>query len=330
MQFQDTTQAVGSTLAGRTDVVYADSPILGYAARQNTRIEVTGENDVAPVAVGMPKDDGTLPAVAAAVAPTSSPPPSTAPSWTTTAWARWPSPTPGSMPPSSPASPNTRPRPAFPSPEGNHPMSAPSPAAPPLLDTPTDIRHALTSLTVRPRRHLGTIIGGAVLAVLAVMFLIDVATNPAFGWSTVADYLFNPQILAGAWLTIVLTVISMTAGIALGTVLAIMRLSANPIVSTISRGLHLVLPRHPAAGAIDLLVQHRGPLSGIALSVCPSAAPPGASVRPTSLITPLGRGAAGSVPERGRLHGRDHPRRHRIGGQGSVRGRPGAGHDAAN
>lgn len=29
MQFQDTTQAVGSTLAGRTDVVYADSPIPG-------------------------------------------------------------------------------------------------------------------------------------------------------------------------------------------------------------------------------------------------------------------------------------------------------------
>jgi polar amino acid transport system substrate-binding protein len=66
-QFQDTTQAVGSMLSDRTDVVYADSPILGYAARQNPRIEVTAENDVAPVGVGMPKDDGTLPAVAAAL-----------------------------------------------------------------------------------------------------------------------------------------------------------------------------------------------------------------------------------------------------------------------
>jgi polar amino acid transport system substrate-binding protein len=66
-QFQDTTQAVGSMLSDRTDVVYADSPILGYAARQNPRIEVTAENDVAPVGVGMPRGDGTLPAVAAAL-----------------------------------------------------------------------------------------------------------------------------------------------------------------------------------------------------------------------------------------------------------------------
>ncbi len=114
-------------------------------------------------------------------------------------------------------------------------MTAPSPAASPLRDTPTDIQHTLTSLTVRPRRHLGTIIGGAVLAVLVVMFGIDVATNPAFGWSTVADYLFSPQILDGVWLTIVLTVVSMAAGIALGIVLAIMRVSTNPVFATVSR-----------------------------------------------------------------------------------------------
>lgn len=66
-QFQDTTQAVGSMLSDRTDVVYADSPILGYAAKQNPRIEVSAENDITPVAVGMPKGDGIAPAVAAAL-----------------------------------------------------------------------------------------------------------------------------------------------------------------------------------------------------------------------------------------------------------------------
>ena len=54
-------------LSDRTDVVYADSPILGYAARQNPRVEVSAENDITPVAVGTPKGDGTLPAVAAAL-----------------------------------------------------------------------------------------------------------------------------------------------------------------------------------------------------------------------------------------------------------------------
>ena len=54
-------------LSDRTDVVYADSPILGYAARQNPGVEVSAENDITPVAVGTPKGDGTLPAVAAAL-----------------------------------------------------------------------------------------------------------------------------------------------------------------------------------------------------------------------------------------------------------------------
>ena len=60
--------------------------------------------------------------------------------------------------------------------------------------------------------------------------------NQRYHWDVVASYLFAPQILAGAGLTILLTVVSMTAGIALGTILAVMRLSANPILSTISRG----------------------------------------------------------------------------------------------
>lgn len=114
-------------------------------------------------------------------------------------------------------------------------MSAPSAAASSLRETPTDIQQMLTSLTVRKRRHVGAIIGGAALAILVIMFGIDVATNPAFGWGVVTDYLFSPQILQGVWLTIVMTVVSMTAGIGLGIVLAIMRVSTNPVFATVSR-----------------------------------------------------------------------------------------------
>ena len=114
-------------------------------------------------------------------------------------------------------------------------MNVQSPAALSLRETPTEIQQALTSLTVRKRRRLGTVIGGAVLAILVVMFGIDMATNPAFGWPVVADYLFSPQILQGVWLTIVLTIVSMTAGIVLGIGLAIMRVSTNPVFATVSR-----------------------------------------------------------------------------------------------
>lgn len=68
LQFQDTRQAVSAVLSERADVVYADSPILGYAVSQNPHIEVGDENDFAPVAIGIPRDAGTLDAVAAAMA----------------------------------------------------------------------------------------------------------------------------------------------------------------------------------------------------------------------------------------------------------------------
>ncbi len=64
----------------------------------------------------------------------------------------------------------------------------------------------------------------------------NVATNDRFHWNVVSSYLFAPEILRGVVLTIILTIVSMTAGISLGTLLAVMRLSENSIVSSISRG----------------------------------------------------------------------------------------------
>lgn len=66
-QFNGTQQAISSVVSGRTDAVYADSPILGYAAQEEPRVEVAGENDLAPVAVGIPRDSKGVRAVAAAL-----------------------------------------------------------------------------------------------------------------------------------------------------------------------------------------------------------------------------------------------------------------------
>lgn len=67
LQFQDTRQAISALLSDRADVVYADSPILGHAVSQDPQLEVGEENDLAPVAVGIPHDAGTLDAIAAAL-----------------------------------------------------------------------------------------------------------------------------------------------------------------------------------------------------------------------------------------------------------------------
>ena len=85
------------------------------------------------------------------------------------------------------------------------------------------------------RRHLtGTRVASAVAALLAAAIAWSVATNPAFGWPTVLQYLFDPQILAGLERTLGLTAAAMTLGLILGTALAVMRLSGNPLLSVLS------------------------------------------------------------------------------------------------
>ena len=85
-----------------------------------------------------------------------------------------------------------------------------------------------------PVRHPWRWVSAAVIAVLVAMFAHMLATNDAFQWSFVWANLFTPPVLAGARTTVVLTVLSMLIGIALGIVLAVMRLSPNPILSSVS------------------------------------------------------------------------------------------------
>jgi polar amino acid transport system permease protein len=92
------------------------------------------------------------------------------------------------------------------------------------------------SIPVVPLRHPVRLALAVVLILVALSGAWDVAVNDRYRWDVVLSYLFAPQIIAGAGLTILLTAVSMSVGITLGTVMAIMRLSANPILSTISRG----------------------------------------------------------------------------------------------
>lgn len=61
-----------------------------------------------------------------------------------------------------------------------------------------------------------------------------VATAPYMHWETVSEFLFAPLILQGVELTIVLTIAAMAIGVAGGILLAVMRLSPNPVMSSLS------------------------------------------------------------------------------------------------
>jgi polar amino acid transport system permease protein len=82
-----------------------------------------------------------------------------------------------------------------------------------------------------PVRRPGRWIAAVIVVVVAASLIRAVVTNPNFKWHVVGSYLFDSRILSGMLATIELTVISMVVGIALGVVLAVMRLSPNPIVS---------------------------------------------------------------------------------------------------
>ncbi|MET0133648.1 MAG: amino acid ABC transporter permease [Kibdelosporangium sp.] len=82
-----------------------------------------------------------------------------------------------------------------------------------------------------PVRHPGRWVAGAVILVVVVIIAYSVITNPNFHWDLVGRYLFEEPVLNGLKNTLVLTVLSMVIGVVGGVVLAVMRLSPNPLLS---------------------------------------------------------------------------------------------------
>ncbi|MET7470496.1 amino acid ABC transporter permease [Micromonospora sp. NPDC005222] len=85
-----------------------------------------------------------------------------------------------------------------------------------------------------PVRHPGRWAGVAVIAVLVAMFVHMLVTNSAFQWSFMVDEMFRPPIIEGLRGTILLLITSMVIGIGLGIVIAIMRLSPNPVLRSVA------------------------------------------------------------------------------------------------
>ena len=82
-----------------------------------------------------------------------------------------------------------------------------------------------------PVRHPGRWAATAVVLLLIAMFVHMLVTNDAFQWGFLLDNATREPVIAGARTSVVLTVLAMTIGVALGVVLAVMRLSPNPVLS---------------------------------------------------------------------------------------------------
>jgi len=86
------------------------------------------------------------------------------------------------------------------------------------------------SIDAVPLKHPWRWVAAAVILILAALFVYGAATNPAYRWSVFAKYLFNERVLVvGLVNTLQLTVYSMVLAIVLGVLLAVMRLSPNPV-----------------------------------------------------------------------------------------------------
>jgi polar amino acid transport system permease protein len=85
-----------------------------------------------------------------------------------------------------------------------------------------------------PIRHVGQWISAAVVLFLVGALIYTVAGNENIQWDVVGDFLFDGSVLRSVLVTIELTLLAMLIGIVGGVVLAVMRLSENPVLRTIS------------------------------------------------------------------------------------------------
>lgn len=85
-----------------------------------------------------------------------------------------------------------------------------------------------------PPRNIGRWVSAAVVALLVVTLLSGVVKNPRYQWGVVGEYFLDPRMTSGLLRTLELAALAMIVGAVLGLVLAIMRMSKNLVLSSVS------------------------------------------------------------------------------------------------
>lgn len=87
-----------------------------------------------------------------------------------------------------------------------------------------------------PLRHPWRWVSAVVLVLVLGLFVYSLWVSPNINHEIVSKFLFDGKVIAAAVLTVTLTVVSMLIGTFLAIVLAIMRLSTNPVLKMVSIG----------------------------------------------------------------------------------------------
>lgn len=112
----------------------------------------------------------------------------------------------------------------------------PSRASRPETATIDAAGHAALDRPVVPLRHPLRWIAAALVLVVLLNFVETLFTNEQWGWPAVGKWLFSPAVLTGLQLTLTATALSAVISFAGGVVVAIARLSRNPVLSGLAWG----------------------------------------------------------------------------------------------
>lgn len=89
-------------------------------------------------------------------------------------------------------------------------------------------------ITAVPLRHPWRNVLAVILLLVLALFIYDAATRDQYRWPLVGQYLFDERIWQAAGVTLALTVLSMLLAVVMGLILAVMRLSDNPVLKSLS------------------------------------------------------------------------------------------------
>jgi polar amino acid transport system permease protein len=118
-------------------------------------------------------------------------------------------------------------------------------SAPTTVAADDSTKYEVAHLKLVPKRHIGRNVAAGIV-ILLMAALVRAFSVGQIEWSYVRDFLFAPVILQGLVNTLVMTVAAMAIGIVLGVVIAIMRISGNPVLSWIAIGYLWIFRGAPA------------------------------------------------------------------------------------
>jgi polar amino acid transport system permease protein len=96
---------------------------------------------------------------------------------------------------------------------------------------PPEQPHAIKAI---PIRHWGRLTASVIILIVVLLLAVSLGRNPNLKWDVVGRYLFADFVLRGVAVTLELTLLAMLIGTFGGTLLAIMRLSKNYVLQTVS------------------------------------------------------------------------------------------------